>query len=82
VRGGGCDAFRIHFRAPADAPPPRALRGEAAPNTWGAGFREGPSAREGCFGHEHGDTAEPGIQPVTFRAMFIEELRARREVRL
>jgi transcriptional regulator with XRE-family HTH domain len=24
-------------------------------------------------------TAEPGIQPVTFRAMFVEELRARRE---
>ena len=24
-------------------------------------------------------TAEPGTQPVTFRAMFVEELRARRE---
>ena len=24
-------------------------------------------------------TAEPGTRPVTFRAMFVEELRARRE---
>ena len=24
-------------------------------------------------------TVEPGTQPVTFRAMFVEELRARRE---
>ena len=73
MRGGGCDAFRIHFQAPADA-------------FQGAHGRTRPACkarvRGGRIAGKDGpvmSTAEPGTHPVTFRAMFVEELRARRE---
>src|SRR5690349_3586228 len=74
VRGGGCDAFRIHFQAPADAlQGPRGRRTRPARRARVRGGRiagkDGPVM----------STAEPGSQPATFRAMFVGELRARRE---
>jgi len=47
------------------------------PSMWTAGVSRG--ARTGRGPLTVMSTAEPGTRPVTFRAMFIEELRARRE---